>query len=486
MGDRPDDPRFSRRRLLGAGGALAASASLGGCVGGLIGGGSQAETDTANTDDAGGDPTATADSNSTSGSDAAESLVTHERVGEGGTAIEYWTSTFYTPSREQSSQPAAASAIKAQHEEWAKEHPDYRIDLTYQTNLEQWEQTLLTRASRGDAPPGSTLDSFWIPNNYEYLQPLNDHVDDIDDFFPFVQETAVQDGDLLAAWKYTDCRCLYYDRQLMDQYNDGEAPRTWDDVIEVGGTITEEEDMAGYLYRNSAFDTLPLFWGQDASLVDDSGAPVLDDEANREAAISLFEYLRRTIDSGVTPQRVANITEYERLASEAKNGQAAMFVGGNWQISRDFKNQMEDDSWQRWQVAPIPMRGADQYATGVGGWAEGVYLDGNDDDRAAAAKSFAAKFVEPEAMGRYCEAASLLPTRQSLYEDDDLYASDVFPYQDRFQEFLEDGYARPTFPIYSTINSEWENAIGSVVTSQEEPASAVETMIGNVNAEYEA
>jgi multiple sugar transport system substrate-binding protein len=100
-------------------------------------------------------------------------------------------------------------------------------------------------------------------------------------------------------------------------------------------------------------------------------------------------------------------------------------------------------------------------------------------------KEFIAKFVEPASMGRYCEAASLLPTRESVFNDGDLYDPDT-PYQDKFREFLKDGVARPAVPIYSTIATEYETAIENVVTGQATPESAVDTMVERVNAEYEA
>jgi multiple sugar transport system substrate-binding protein len=415
--------------------------------------------------------------------DESDPLVTHERFGRGETAISYQTSGFYTPIEAESSQPAAAPALRTQHEAWAKAHPDYRIDVSYPA-FDQWKNDLLTRASQGDAPGGSTLDSFWVPDFYEYLQPLNDYVDDVDDFFPFVRETATRDGDLLAAWKYTDCRCLYYRQDLIDRYADGEPPRTWEGLVNVGSDVAEGEGMAGFLFNPSAFVTLPYFWGQGGELVDDEGAPVLGRPANRRALTRTLSFLGRLVESGATPQRTANVSEYETLAREARNGGTAMFVGGNWQIEKDFKNRMDGDEWRNWQVARIPMRRADQAATGVGGWTEGAFLAG-DSGRAAALKEFVARFVDPEAMGRYCEAAGLLPTRASVFENEAYFASDTFPYQQRFREFLEDGVARPAFPIYSTIATEFETAIGEVVTGQRAPAAAAERMIGNVEDEYD-
>ena len=50
-------------------------------------------------------------------------LLTHDRWGRGETALTYRTSSFYTPIEAQSDQPAAAPALRRQHEAWAEAHP---------------------------------------------------------------------------------------------------------------------------------------------------------------------------------------------------------------------------------------------------------------------------------------------------------------------------------------------------------------------------
>jgi multiple sugar transport system substrate-binding protein len=439
---------YSRRTFLLATGAIS-SAAIAGCVG-----------------DDGGD----------------ETMVTHERVGNGDVEFDHWTSAFYSADEEESLQPKTASAMRARFEEWAEENPEYQANLVYQADLDRWESQLVTRANSGEAPPSSTLDSVWVPDNREFLQPLNDYVDDIDDFFPFVEETAMEDGDLLAAWFYTGVRCLYYRTDLVEEYGDGEAPRTWDDVLEVGGTIAEEEDMDGFTMQVSALDALPFFWGQGGELVDDDGTPVLGNEDNRDALLSTFEFFDELVKQGVTPERVGTLDDPAQLGEEAANGQSAMFIGSNsrYQISVE----PNDDNPDRWDVAEIPMREADQYASGVGGWTEGVYAE--DGEVAEAAKSFAAKAVEPEVMGRYCEAGSQLPTRESVFDNDDIYSSDTFKFQDKFREILQNGVARPGAAIYSqAIEAEWVTAMERVFTQASAPEDAVETMLTNIADAYD-
>jgi multiple sugar transport system substrate-binding protein len=249
--------------------------------------------------------------------------------------------------------------------------------------------------------------------------------------------------------------------------------------------------MDGYMFQSStALANLPYFWSSGGELLDDEGAPVLDRDANRRALVDALGFIQDLVETGVTPQRVASIEEVEALPREGRAGNLAMFVGNNDQIERNLKNVVEDDDdipddrWERWRVARIPRPADGEHTTGVGGWTEGTFREG-DSDGAAAMKEFIAKFVEPEAMGRYCEAAALLPTRESVFDDSDLYDPDS-PYQDRFREFLQDGVARPARPIYSTIASEYVVAIQDVVTGQSDPESAADTMVASVNEEYEA
>jgi len=458
------DSTTSRRTVL-ATGAGAVAGLLSGCVGGPV------SVELRQFDDS--DP-----------------LVTYDRVGRGETALSYWTSRFYMPAEsgnsqaelspltgpfyrtleQESAQPAATPALRAQHEEWARANPEYRIGLSYR-GLDGWKQALSTQP-----PDGSTLNNPWIPELYDGLQPLDGYVSDVDDFFPFVREATVHDGSLLAAWKYTDCRCLYYRQDLLDEYAGGDPPRTWEELLDVGSTIAEGEGIDGFQFRPATSTTVPFFWGQGGRLVDDSGEVVLASPENRQAMQRTLAFLRRLVEEGASPESTVGITEYETLARNARQGEVAMFVGGSWQIEKDFKNRIDGDSWQRWRVAEIPMRRADQHSTAVGGFAEGSFREG-DTGGAAALKEFVAKFAEPASMGRYCEAAGQLPTRRSVFDDDDLYSPDAFPYQEQFREFLEHGRAPRPFPVYAAVSTAFEAAIRAVVSGQSTPGAAVDRMI---------
>lgn len=420
-----------------------------------------------------------------SGSDGSSGkLVTKDHIGASDpkTSLTYWM--LPDASHVSTENEESATVIEGFFKTWAKDHSDAGIDIEYQTNLEQMKTKLLQVAARGSAPSMSQVDSFWVPSFYDKLQPVTDVIDDPDDWYPFVKDVMVKGGEWKSVWKNTDCRALYYRQDLMDKYNDGNPPETWDELISVGKTIKQKENMNGYMYNGgkweaTTFDNLAMFWAQGGDLVDDQGKPVLGENSNKKALLNVFDFFKRTIDSGVTPKRVANINDYALLRQAALNDETAMFLGGNWQISV-IKQKADKNTWKNWKVAKIPQMKADMAATGTGGWTEGVFA--TDESKRKAAAAWAGMYATKENMAKYCKASGNLPTRKSVYEGTKYFSED--PYMQVYKKLLEDGRARPGYPIYLTISSEWQAAAGKVITGQASPEKAVNTMISNVNSQY--
>ncbi|WP_227356612.1 extracellular solute-binding protein [Haladaptatus salinisoli] len=447
---------FTRRSALKLGTATGMSALLGGLAGCLGG-----------------------ESDKSSGK-----LVAKDQIGSGDakTSLTYWM--LPDQSHTATENKKVAKVVEKFFRTWAKNHSDAGMQIEYQTNLEQMKTKLLQVVARGGAPSMSQVDSFWVPNFYKDLQPVTDAIEDPDDWYPFVKDVVVRGGEWKAVWKNTDCRALYYRQDLIDKYNDGKPPETWDELINVGKTIKEKEGMNGYMYNGgkweaTTFDNLAMFWAQGGDLVNDQGKPVLGDGKNKKALLNVFKFFKRTIDSGVTPKRIANINDYALLRQAALNDETAMFLGGNWQIAV-MKQKTDKKTWENWKVAKIPQMRADMASTGTGGWTEGVFTS-NEQERKAAA-DFAGLYAKKENMATYCKAAGNLPTRKSVYEGTKFFSED--PYMQVYKKLLENGRARPGYPIYLTISSEWQTAAGKVITGQASPEKAVNTMIRNVNSQY--
>src|SRR5262249_43222672 len=156
---------------------------------------------------------------------------------------------------------------------------------------------------------------------------------DREDYMPFaIEALSDRSGHVYGVWHGTDCRMLYYRKDLVPT-----PPRTWDELVSVASRIARERHIAGYLYNAgrweaATFDHLPMFWGQGGRLVDGEGRPVFGEEPDRTKLVRVLRFLRETVQTGASPRSVLGNNDYQQLVSAAIAGDAAMFLGGSWQL----------------------------------------------------------------------------------------------------------------------------------------------------------
>src|SRR4029453_14166724 len=97
------------------------------------------------------------------------------------------------------------------------------------------------------------------------------------------------------------------------------------------------------------------------------GRPIFGEEPHRQRMIDVLAFLRRTIESGASPRAVLGHNDYQQLTAAAVAGDAAMFLGGNWQLG-DLRAGLSPGDFAKWDVAPIPQKSAGTASTGTGGW----------------------------------------------------------------------------------------------------------------------
>ena len=164
-----------------------------------------------------------------------DELVGLDRVGSADApkVLKLQINADYSP---QASTPSAAEGFRKLFAEWARKHPDWRLDLNIvPASMSTTEQArLLEKARVGQAPDCANVDSFTVPLfiEQEALVPLDEHFaqDQLDDLLPYVREVITGPDDRIYAWWFsTDLRVLYRRTDLVP-----EAPRTWEQLIEAG------------------------------------------------------------------------------------------------------------------------------------------------------------------------------------------------------------------------------------------------------------
>jgi multiple sugar transport system substrate-binding protein len=376
----------------------------------------------------------------------------------------------YSP---QAATPSVAEGFRKLFAEWARKHPDWRLDLNIipgsMTTTEQ--ARLLEKARVGQAPDCANVDSYTVPLFIEQgvLKPLDAHFGRaaVDDLLPYVRDVVVGDDDHVYAWWFsTDLRVLYRRTDLVP-----EAPRTWDELIEAAREAQRKDpEVDGYLYNAgrweaATFDNLGYFWSQDGELVDSGGQPAFAAGENREKMLAVLRFLKRTVDEGASPSRVTTILNYDEFQTAAEGGSVAMFLGGSWQWS-SIEEAIGKEAMRDWEVSELPGRRPGETATGTGGWAMGAFSD--DPEKVAACASILKEIY----IGRGNELTSEMPTSKRLLESLDAFQTPIF---ETYRRFLEHGRARPGVATYPAMSNELQIAIGSVLTGSATPEEALDT-----------
>jgi len=400
-------------------------------------------------------------------------LVTPMRVGrpDAPLALSVWAQQDYS---HLAARPAIAQIFTDVFREWAESHPGVQLRVSVMPALEQHKAKLLLAAAAGRLPDIASVDSFWMPLFMAggHVQPLNDYWPEEDraDFLPFTLETLSDArGNVYGVWHGTDCRVLYYRKDLVPA-----PPRTWAELLDTASRVARERGIAGYLYNAgrweaAVFDHLPMFWAQGGELVDGEGRPVFGQGPNRERMLNVLTFLRDTIRTGASPRSVLANNDYQQLTSAAAAGDVAMFLGGSWQL-RDLETGLSPAEFAKWDMAPIPQKEAGTQSTGTGGWVWVVFA--RDPARRKAAAEFLLTVESPANVGRISQVAGQLPVRTSAYRNVSFFRDN--PWYARFGRMLVHGRARPAVPIYPALSEQLQLAVGYTVSGEKTPEQALE------------
>jgi len=388
----------------------------------------------------------------------------------------------------QSTSEARVNYLKKVCEEWARRHPNVRIDLqVFGGSTDVAMTKLLLEAKEGRAPDVSQIDSFYVPRFYDYLQPLDEYFtkEEINDWFGYCREEAMigPEGHLRSLWFTTDVRVLWYRKDLVPT-----PPKTWGELIKIASKISKQEQgVWGFVYpagrgEGTMMETfLPGFWSLEGELVDETGRPIFGEGKNREAALKVLNFVKETIDSGATPAKVVEYLGSSQMDSFFAAGQIAMALSANGQHKR-FEQILEPEEAEKWEVAPIVIPEGGKVTSTAGGWNWGFFSE-DPVKRALAIDFILDVYAGFKGNPGWCEAGGYLPPRNSVYKYYHYFASD--PRIQKFREYLTTAKARPGAVIYPEISKQIQVAVGEVIIGTKSPEDALQTAWENVLHAYE-
>lgn len=260
---------------------------------------------------------------------------------------------------------------------------------------------------------------------------------------------------------------LYYRSDLLAQggYN---PPETFAELMEIAQTL-QKKGLAdlGYLWQGKQYEGLSAMF---VEILEGYGgfwvAPdTLEVGLDQPEAIRAVQFLRSTIEEGVSPPGVTTYTEDEtRLLFQNGRG---LFLR-NWPYVYGFASQ--DNSPIQGKFGIKPMVHASGYQSGAcqGGWGLGIASTSKHPLEAWKVIEF---FSSKDVQRQFILATGKVPSRTALFNDPAIVAK--YPHYPELLKVLNQAVLRPPIPQYAQTSDILQRYLSAALTGKISPEEAM-------------
>ena len=287
-----------------------------------------------------------------------------------------------------------------------------------------------------------------------------------------MQAMQYEDGVYGVPW-YTDAGLLYYRRDLLEKSGFSEPPKTWQEFKEMASkTMRDSGTEAGFVFQGGQYeggvvDGLEYIWNAGGDVLDGSKVVIESPESIKGLTTE-----RSMITDGVAPQAVISYKEDESHSAFIRGD--SVFLR-NWPYVYALLDDESTSDIKPDQVgiAPLPVEeGQTQSYSGLGGW---NFFINAASDKQDAAWEFIQFMTDPERQKTNALQGSRLPTRQSLYDDQEVQQN--VPVARLGQEaIIQNSRPRPISPYYSDMSLKMADQFSASLKGEVSPEQAVATL----------
>lgn len=347
-------------------------------------------------------------------------------------------------------------------EDFEQQNPGINLEIIEGPNETNLVEDLYTSAFLlGESPYDLVyLDIVWVPKFAAagWLMPLSDRVseDQLSEFLQGDVEGGRYNGELYRMPFRSDGGMLYYRTDLLKQ-GGYEPPETFDELMEISQALQQQTDVElGYLWQGKQYEGLSAMF---VEILEGFGGfwvnpDTLEVGLDQPEAIQAVEFLRNTIDKGVSPPGVTTYAE-EETRRIFQNGEAVFLR--NW----PYVYTLAADSEIAGQFAIKPMVHQPNDSSGAcqGGWGLGISKSTKHADEAWKVIEF---FNRPEVQQQFILATGYAPALKSLYTDPELVAE--YSYLPKLLEVLEKAVLRPPIAQYAQTSDILQRYLSAAIT----------------------
>jgi multiple sugar transport system substrate-binding protein len=372
----------------------------------------------------------------------------------------------------------APPPIDVIRDELARQYPN--ITLEYQTMAQDLLDTLIIWMTSQDSNVDVYgMDEPWV-NQFGragWAVPLNDRIPDLEERFSSSGlDTYSYEGERLGVPFWGSVTGLYYRTDILEEYG-FDPPETVDELVEIVETVQEDDpENPGFLWPGARNEDLVMYYSTllhafGGSYTEADGSYAFDSDDSLEAV----EFMRRTIDDGISPREVQN---WERLEARQRfaNGEG-IFLWDNHDIVIWLDDPERSEIAGNWGFMPFPAQSDGERVAITGGFAFSAnpYSDNVD----AAVKVL--DVIASEAVQKgFALAWGPVQYYDGLYEDPEV--QEYNPNVDRLIPVLDAAKNRPPSQSYAELSGLLQEELNAAVTGTASPTDTIEQISDRAEA----
>ena len=363
-------------------------------------------------------------------------------------------------------------------DELAERYPD--IELVYQTMAQDMLDSLIIWMTVED----DTIDIYGIDEPWVsqfgragWAVPLNDRISDLDERFSASGlDTFSYRGKRLGVPFWGSVTGLYYRSDILDEY-DFAPPTTIDELITIIEAVqADDPGISGFLWPGARHEDLVMYY---STLLHAFGGSYLDAEGNyafdSPAGTRAIEFMRRTIETGISPRSVQNWQRQEPR-QRFVNGDG-IFLWDNNDIVTWLDDPERSQIAGNWGYMPFPAQPGGERVAVTGGFA----FAANPYSRNVEAAVRVLDVIAGEAVQKgFALAWGPVQYYDGLYEDPQVQQYN--PNVDRIIPVLDHARNRPPSENYAELSGLMQEELNAAVTGTISPAEAAQRMNRRANA----
>lgn len=214
-----------------------------------------------------------------------------------------------------------------------------------------------------------------------------------------------KDGKLYGLPRNTDVAGFYYNQKMFEE-NGWEVPTTYEELLELAGTIKGAgiiplamDGGDGWPLAVYLSDLLYKIAGDEYSqIVSDS---IANADFSNADFVKATELLKQTVDAGLF-QNGYDSQDYGTAQNLFTNGQAAMYYMGSWDASMALNEDIPEDIRTNIRVFTMPVvEGGKGKATDIAAWNGGGYAVSANSEYKEEAIKFLNFMYQPDKLSKY-------------------------------------------------------------------------------------